>query len=224
LLIRVRTQEPEWFQVIGVVAHQRHESLAMDGKEEMFFTDGLFGHGVASTWAARTTLEPTSLAAQVRAAITAIDPQLAVAQVQPMSAYVDRAMAPTRFALVLIGVFAAIAAILAAVGLYGVLSTLVRMRTAEIGLRIAFGAQQANIMQLIVGHGLRLSAAGIGIGGLAALGLTQGMRSMLVGVTPTDPLTFVAIIVVFIAIATLASWIPARRAASLDPTRALREE
>jgi putative ABC transport system permease protein len=224
LLIRVRTQEPEWFQVIGVVAHERHESLASDGKEQMFFADGLFGHGVASTWAVRASGDPTSLTGPVRAAIREIDPLLAIADVQPYAAYVDRAMAPTRFALVLIGIFAAIAAILAAVGLYGVLSTLVRLRTAEIGLRMAFGAQQLSIMRLIVGQGLRLSIVGIVVGGLAALALTRAMQSMLVGVSPTDPLTFAAIVVLFVAIATLASWVPARRAANLDPTRALREE
>ena len=224
LLIRVRTQEPEWFQVIGVVAHERHESLAADGKEQMFFADGLFGHGVASTWAVRTSTEPSSITGAVRAAIKEIDPSLAIADVQPYAHYVDRAMAPTRFALVLIGIFAGIAAILAAVGLYGVLSTLVRMRTAEIGLRMAFGAQQLSIMQLIVGQGLRLSAVGIVIGGAAALALTRTMRSMLVQVSPTDPVTFAAIIVLFVMIATLASWVPARRAANLDPTRALREE
>jgi putative ABC transport system permease protein len=224
LLIRVRTQEPEWFQVIGVVAHQAHQSLASDPKEEMFFADGLFGHGVASTWAVRTNVDPSSVTSAVRSAIKEIDPSLAIADVRPFSVSVDNAMAPTRFALVLIGIFAAIAAILAAVGLYGVLSTLVRLRTAEIGLRMAFGAQHTSIMQLVVGQGLRLSAVGIVIGGAAALALTRAMQSMLVGVSPTDPVTFVAMVLLFIIIATAASWVPARRAANLDPTRALREE
>jgi putative ABC transport system permease protein len=224
LLIRVRTEEPEWFEVIGVVAHQHHVSLATDGPEQMFFTDGLLGHGVAGTWVVRGSVEPTTLTAPIRAAISEMDPLLVMADVKPYSALVDQAMAPTRFGLVLIGIFASIAAILAAVGLYGVLSTLVRMRTAEIGLRMAFGAQRVSIMQLVVGQGLRLSAIGIVIGALSALALTRAMRSMLVGVTPTDPLTFTLITIVFVAIAVLAAWMPARRAAGLDPTRALREE
>jgi putative ABC transport system permease protein len=224
LLIRVRTEEPEWYEVIGVVAHERHESLATDGPEQMFFADGLFGHGAATTWAVRGNVDPTTLTAPIRATIRQIDPSLAIADVRPFGAFVDRAMAPTRFALVLIGIFATIAAILAAVGLYGVLSTLVRMRTAEIGLRMAFGAQPASIMQLIVGQGLRLSGIGIVIGAVSALALTGAMRSMLVGVTPADPMTFAAIVFLFAAITVLASWVPARRAAGLDPTRALREE
>ncbi|HEX4468634.1 MAG TPA: ABC transporter permease [Gemmatimonadaceae bacterium] len=224
LLVRVRTEEPEWFDVIGVVEHERHESLASEGREEMFFTDGVFNHFSATTWVVRTNVDPTTLTAPVRAAIREIDPSLVVADVKPYAGYVDRAMAPTRFALVLIGIFASIAVILAAVGLYGVLATLVRMRTAEIGLRMAFGAQQSSIMQLIVGQGLRLSATGIVIGGASAFALTKVMRSMLVGVSPDDPLTFVAIVLLFVVIAILASWVPARRAAGLDPTIALREE
>ena len=224
LLIRVRTEEPEWFDVIGVVEHERHESLASAGPEQMYFTDGLFGHLAAATWVVRANVVPTTLTAPIRAAIREMDPSLVVADAKPYSDYVDVAMAPTRFALVLIGIFAAIAAILAAIGLYGVLSTLVRMRTAEIGLRMAFGAQPVSIMQLVVGQGLRLSGLGILIGGVAALALTGAMRSLLVGVTPTDPLTFSAIVVLFVGIAILASWIPARRAAALDPTIALREE
>jgi putative ABC transport system permease protein len=224
LLVRVRTEEPEWFDVIGVVEHERHESLASEGREEMFFTDGVFNHFGATTWVVRTNVDPTTLTAPIRAAIREIDPSLVVADVKPYAAYVDRAMAPTRFALVLIGIFASIAVILAAGGLYGVLATLVRMRTAEIGLRMAFGAQQSSIMQLIVGQGLRLSATGIVIGGASAFALTRVMRSMLVGVSPDDPLTFVAIVLLFVVIAILASWVPARRAAGLDPTIALREE
>jgi putative ABC transport system permease protein len=224
LLVRVRTQEPEWVEVIGVVAHERNESLPKDAKGQMYFADGFLGHGVASTWAVRANVEPTTLTGPIRAQVAQTDPLLAIADVTTFSALVDRSMAPTRFALVLIGIFAAIAAILAAVGLYGVLSTLVRMRTAEIGLRMAFGAQPRSILQLVAGQGLRLSAIGIVVGGASALLLTGVMRTMLVGLSPNDPLTYLAIIVLFVVISALASWIPARRAAGLDPTLALREE
>ena len=114
--------------------------------------------------------------------------------------------------------------ILAGVGLYGVLATLVRQRTAEIGVRMALGAAPAGIFQLIVGHGLRLSAAGIVVGLAAAAVLTRVMTSMLMGVKPIDPLTYAGMAAVFFAIAALASWLPARRAAALDPTVALRGE
>ena len=140
------------------------------------------------------------------------------------SVWIDRAQAGTRFALLLIGVFAVIAAVLAAVGLYGVLATFVRQRTAEIGVRMALGAPPSRIFSLVVGQGLWLSATGIGIGLIAAAAVTRVMASILVGVRATDPATFIAIVVFFFVIAGLACWIPAWRASSLDPTVALREE
>jgi putative ABC transport system permease protein len=140
-----------------------------------------------------------------------------------MSVFVDRAMAPTRFALALIAAFAVIAAVLASVGLYGVLSTGVRQRTAEIGVRMVFGAPTRRIFRLVIGEGLRLGVVGIFAGLVGALLLTRIMRSMLIGVTPTDPVTFAAIAVLFLVIAAAACWIPARRAAGMDPAVALRE-
>jgi putative ABC transport system permease protein len=224
LYVRVRSNDPEWFEVIGVVDRERHETLAADGREAMYLTDGLFGHGAVSRWVVRTNGNPNALVPTVRAAIKEVDRQMPVSEVQPMTAFVDRAMASTRFALALIGTFAAIAVVLAAVGLYGVLSTVVRQRTAEIGVRMAFGANTSSIFQLVIGHGLRLSALGIALGAVGAIALTRGMKTMLVDVRPTDPLTFVAIGVLFMAIAAVSSWIPARRAAGLDPNVALRDE
>jgi predicted permease len=224
LFIRVRSNEPEWFEVIGVVAQQRHTTLAAEGREALYFVDGQFNHGAANRWVVRTAGDPLALAPAIRAEIAQIDPLVALGEVQPMRALVSRAMAPTRFTLVLIGVFAAVAALLAAIGLYGVLATVVRQRTAEIGVRMAFGAPPRTIQSLFVGEGLKLSVIGIGVGLLAAAALTRVMTSMLVGVAPTDPLTFSSMAVLFVAIAVLASWLPARRAARLDPSRALREE
>ena len=224
LYVRVRSNDPEWFEVIGVVDRERHETLAADSREAMFLTDGLFGHGAVARWVVRTSGDPNALVPTIRSAIRELDRQMPVSEVQPMTAFVDRAMASTRFALALIATFAAIAVVLAAVGLYGVLSTVVRQRTAEIGVRMAFGANTSSIFQLVIGHGLRLSAIGIALGAVGALALTRGMKTMLVGVRPTDPLTFVAIGVLFMAVAAVSSWIPARRAAGLDPNVALREE
>ncbi len=224
LLFRPRTPEPELFEVIGVVANERHVSLTADGPEAGFFTDGYQRYGAANRWVLRTAGDPARLAPAMRQAVKEIDPLLAIAEVQPMSALVDQAKGPTRFALALIGVFAVIAAVLATVGLYGVLSSVVRQRTSEIGVRMALGAQRGNIFQLVIGHGLRLSGAGIVLGAAAALALTRVMSSMLVGVKPTDPVTFGAIGVLFVGIAATACWLPARRAAGLDPTVALREE
>jgi putative ABC transport system permease protein len=221
---RVNTPEAELFEVVGVVAHQRHESMADDGFDGMYFTDGYFGGGAAGRWAVKTSGDPVQLAAAVRAAATEIDTNATLAEVQPMSALVAKATAPMRFSVLLIGIFAVIAVIMAAVGLYGVLSTVVRQRTAELGMRMVLGAPSARIFSLVVGEGLRLSAAGVVAGLAIALGVTRLMTKLLVGVTPSDPATFASITVLFFFIAALASWVPAARAAALDPNAALREE
>jgi putative ABC transport system permease protein len=224
LLARLRTPEPERFQVIGVVEHQRHGSLARDGREAIYVADGYMSFGAANRWAVRTSGDPMALAASVRSAVSAVNPRVGVIDVQPMLAFVERAQAQTKFALVLIGLFACIALVLAAIGLYSVLSTTVRQRTAEIGVRMAFGAEHSRIFKMMVTQGLKLSAAGIICGVAAALALTGVIRSMLIGVEATDPATFGAMVVGFLLIAAVACGVPAFRAARLDPMVALRDE
>jgi putative ABC transport system permease protein len=224
ILIRPRTPEPEWVEVIGVVAHQRTTSLAEVGREQIYFTDAFMGHGAASRWAVRTTGDAAQIVGAVRGEIAQFSSQLLITEMQPMEALVERAKEKTRFALLLIGTLAAIAAVLAGVGLYGVMSTAVRQRTAEIGVRMAVGADPTQIFRLVIGQGLLLSAIGVASGLIAAFGLTRLMTSMLVNVRAIDPLTFAAMALLFFVIAALASWLPARRAARLDPTVALREE
>ena len=214
----------ERVEVVGVVAHQRHESLMEPGREAIFFPENFFGPGAAGRWAVRTSGPPESVAQAVRAAIAEIDPKLPLGEVQPMTAFVEKSVAPTRFAVVLIGIFAVIAGMLAAIGLYGVLSTVVRQRTAEIGLRIVLGAPRQRILSLIIGEGLRLSLAGVVVGLAAAFAVTRVLASLLVSVTPTDPATFAGITVLFVVVACAACWLPARRAAALEPTAALRAE
>ena len=214
----------ERMEIVGVVAHQRHESLVETGREGIYFVEGFFGPGAANRWAIRTSGPPESIGQAVRAAIAEIDPKIPLGEMQPMTAFVDKSVAPTRFAVVLIGIFAIVAGVLAAIGLYGVLATVVRQRTAEIGLRVVLGAQRQSILKLIIGEGLRLSFAGVALGLVAALAVTRLLRSLLVSVTPTDPLTFAAITALFFAIAAAACWLPARRAAALEPTAALRAE
>jgi putative ABC transport system permease protein len=224
ILIRLKTPEPEWMEIIGVVAHVRQTSLAVAGREQVYFTDGYGGPGGVNSWTLRVAGDPAGYASQVRAAIKDVSPRLLITDLQPVDELVDHAQAQTTFSLLLIGVFAVIAAALAAVGLYGVLSTAVRQRTPEIGVRMALGAGRDNIFRLIVGQGLGLTAAGVVMGVIAALMLTRLMTRMLVGVKPTDPLTFVAMMLFFFVIATASSWIPANRAAGVDPNKALREE
>ena len=224
ILFRVRTAEAQWGEIIGVVAHQRDVSLTTPGREQIYVTDGYMTHGFANWWALRTSGDPASYAGPARQQIRTFAPQLLVNDIQPMDELVSRAQAGTRFSLLLISIFAGIAALLAGVGLYGVLSTVVRQRTAEIGVRMALGATPSRVFRLVVSYGLRLSVAGIAIGLLASLELTQTLKSMLVDVKPTDPATFVVMAALFFGFAALASWLPARRAAALDPVATLREE
>jgi putative ABC transport system permease protein len=211
-------------EVIGVVAHQRDASLAEPGREEVYFADGFLGHGFATRWAMRTTGEPTSYERAVRKQIAKLGGQLVLTDMKPMDAFVERAEATTRLSFLLIGVFASIAALLTALGVYGVLSTVVRQRTSEIGVRMALGASQRNIFNLIVGRGMLLGTAGVLIGFVVAFGLAHWMSSMLVGIKSTDPLTFAGITVAFFLIVAVSSWLPARRAARVDPMQALRGE
>ncbi len=223
-LVRVVSPEPQWVEVVGVVEHQRHQSLAAEGRETVYYTDRFIGSGGFLTWALRTSVPPLSLVDAVRREVQALDARLPLARVRAMESYVDDAKAPTRFALLLIGVFGVMALVLAAVGLYGVLAYAVRQRTAEIGVRMAFGAESGSILRMVVARGLALSGAGVVLGLGASLVLTRLIAGMLVGVAPTDPVTFAGISVLFLAVAVTACWIPARRATRVDPAMALREE
>ena len=222
ILIRLGP-EAEWVNVIGVVQHQRHQSLASEGPETVFFTDRFFG-SFGQTWVVRTSTDPTSMTHAVRTEVAALNPNVPVDDARLMEDFLVEARSSTRFSLVLITVFSACAVILAVVGLYGVLSFVVRQRTEEIGIRMAFGAPRGKILKLVVGQGMTLTMVGMGIGLLMAVGLTRLMASMLVGTAPTDPVTFVAISLLFGAVALVASLLPALRATQVDPVVALREE
>jgi len=224
MLARVTTDEPQTFQVIGVSRHQRHTTMMNDGREGMFFPDGYANFGAAFRWAVRANGDPNAIAATVRHAMTQQDARLLLTEVRPWQDFIDEAIAPTRFALVLIAVFAGVAAVLAIIGLYGVLATTVRQRTTEMGVRMAFGASSRSILQLVIGQGMRLSLVGIAVGLLAATVLTRIMASLLVGVTATDPATYATMAVLFAMVAAFAAWVPARRAAALNPNVALRDE
>jgi putative ABC transport system permease protein len=224
ILIRIRTPEPEWVEIVGVVGHQRVTSLTERGREQIYVPDAFLSSGVVQSWAIRTASDPGSYQSQIRAIIANLDPHLLVTSMETAESVVDDAQANTRFSLLLISVFAIVALSLAGVGLYGVLSTSVRQRTSEIGVRMAMGAKPADILRLIVLQGLRLSVVGIVLGLIAAITLGRVISAMLVGIKPTDPVTFAAVAAGFLAVSILASWLPARRAAILDPVKALREQ
>jgi putative ABC transport system permease protein len=224
ILIRLRTPEPEWAEVIGVVAHQRDTSLADLGREELYVTDGFMGHGFATRWGLRVSGDPAHYNQMVRGQLAKLSSRMVLTEVRPMDALMEQSQATTRLSFALIAAFAGIAVLLAALGIYGVLSTAVRQRTAEIGVRMALGATRGNVFGLVARQGLALGISGILAGCLIALLLTRWMRAILVDTKPTDPLTYMGIATAFLLIVALASWLPARRAASVDPMQALRSE
>jgi predicted permease len=174
--------------------------------------------------AVRSTLAAEAVAAAVRRELQAIDPTLPVFGVQSMEALLAQQTSAGRFASLLLGVFAAVALLLAAVGLYGVLAFVVSLRQREIGIRLALGATRRRVLAGVMRQGLRLVGVGLAIGLLAAAGSTRWISSLLFGVGAHDPAVFAGVPAVLLAVAALASWAPARRAAGVDPQQALRSE
>jgi putative ABC transport system permease protein len=172
----------------------------------------------------RTSINPLGLLDAARNAVWSVNRNVPVSSVTTLERVVSDAVSQPRFNLILIALFAVLALTLAAVGIYGVMAYTVTQRTQEIGIRVALGAQRGDVLKLLLGHGMRLALLGtvFGLGG--ALGLTRLMTSLLYQVTPSDPITFVCISALLTAVTLLACWLPARRAAKLDPIIALRYE
>jgi putative ABC transport system permease protein len=209
--------------IVGVVGNVRSASLAAEGRETIYLPF-VFQSFLPLTFVVRTATAPASLMPQIRTEVTALDRDVPVADLATLESWVTEAMAQTRFLLALTGTFAGLALVLAALGLYGVISYSARQRTREIGVRVALGASGRDIIRLILGHGMVVAAVGIVLGLAASIAVTRVMSSYLVGVSPTDPLTFAGVSVVLLGVAALASYLPARRAASIDPVHALQEE
>jgi len=224
ILIRLRTPEPEWAQIVGVVAHQHQDSLTDAGREQIYFPDAFLASGIVRTWAIRTVLDPAQVAALARTAVASIDRNLVVTEMATGDQILHGAQSQTRFSLLLIAVFAIVAGTLAGVGLYGVLSTAVQQRTPEIGVRMALGADRTDIVGMVVSAGMRLALLGMAAGVLLAVFLGRVIQAMLIGIKPTDPPTFAATLLLFLVISLLASWVPAQRAAAMDPKTALHEQ
>ncbi|MBI3667428.1 MAG: FtsX-like permease family protein [Acidobacteria bacterium] len=168
--------------------------------------------------------DPLKLVAAARAEIGAVDPNQPIDNVRTMEQVVSQSVARRRFQMLLLGLFATVALVLTMVGLYGVISYSVSQRTHEIGIRMALGAQQGDVLRMVVGQGLRLAMFGLGAGLAAALLLTRVLSSMLYGVSPTDPATFAGVSFLLAVVALAASYFPARRATKVDPMVALRHE
>ena len=215
--------EQKSVRVVGVVAPVRATTLAAESRETVY-VPYFFAAFLPPTFVVRTAVDPANLIPLIRSEVDAVDPTVPIADVAMLESYVANSMAGTRFMLLLISAFAVLALVLASLGLYGVISYSVRQRTREIGVRVALGADDSDVVRLVLRQGLALAASGIAVGLVASFALTRVVESFLVGVESTDPVTFVGIPVLLLGVALVASYIPARRAAGVDPVVALSDE
>jgi len=213
-------RSPSWARVVGVIGDIKEFGLDSRPEYAMYFC----GSNAEMYLVVRTVSNPLSFSGPVRKLITKLDQSVPVSDVMTMQQRLSASLARRRFSMVLLGVFAVLALTLAAVGISGVISHSVSRRTHEIGIRMALGARKGDVLKMVVGQGLKLAIIGVVIGIAGALALTRYLASLLYGVKPTDPLTFIAVTLILIAIALLACYIPARRAAKMDPMVALRHE
>ncbi|MCY1021024.1 ABC transporter permease [Pyxidicoccus sp. MSG2] len=221
--VRIGSPEDGWRTVVGVVDDVRHGGPTAEPRAELYvpIMQSTFP---SMQFVARTEGEPLALAAAVRSAVAELDADLPVSQVRTLDAVVASATARPRFLSALVGVFAALALLLAGVGLYGVIAYMARQRTQEIGIRMALGARPEDVLRLVLGRGMRLAVLGVGLGLLAAWAATRVLGSMLHGVSATDPLTFGSLALLVLGVTMVATWLPARRATRVDPLVALRSE
>ncbi len=216
-------EAPNWVEVVGVVGHTRQDGLDSEGRAQLYVPYRQLMIP-SLTLAVRTAGDPTRVAGAVRAAVREVDPDQPVARVQTMDDLVSATLGPRRFAMVLLGLFATLALVLAAVGIYGVMSFDVARRSQEIGVRMALGASAGTVLRLVLRQGLGLAAVGVGLGVLGSLALTDLLRSQLYEMSAVDPVTFGLVVVVLLGVASLASLVPARRATRVDPLAAMRAE
>jgi putative ABC transport system permease protein len=218
-----RGENPEWFEIVGVVGDVKHYGL---DQETTMQTYEPYTQQTASsmTLIVRTTNDSANLTAELRNAVLTLDKEQPISTIGALNQLVSTSVAQRRFSMLLLGVFAAVAMLLAAVGIYGVLSYAVTQRTHEIGIRMALGAGRTDVLRLVVGHGMILTGIGVAAGLGAAFLLTRLMTTLLFGVRATDPATFSLIALLLITVALLACWIPARRATKVDPMVALRHD
>jgi predicted permease len=215
--------KPQWATVVGVVGRIKHEKLDSDSRIALYMPHTQY-ISRAMNVVLRTRGDPASLASAVNHELHELDRDLPMYRVLTMEQRVAGSLARRRFATILLGLFAGLAHAPAAIGIYGVMGYLVSQGTREIGIRLALGATQRGILSLIVKQGMVLALCGVGLGLVVALGFSRLLSGFLFGVQSTDPLTFAAIALLLALVALFASYIPARRAARIDPLISLRSE
>jgi putative ABC transport system permease protein len=209
-----------WYEIVGVVGDMRRQGLEKQPIPE-YFTPHLGG---AADLVARVNADPLAFSAAAREAIRSMDKNTLILNVATAEARLGELSAERRLSAWLLALFAALALTLAAIGIYGVMHYSVAQRTREIGVRLALGAQPADLLRLVIGQGLRLTLGGVALGLLAAFALTRVMARLLFGVTAHDPATFIGVALLLIGITVVACYLPARRAAKVDPMVTLRHE
>ena len=215
--------DKKWFTIVGVVADTKLYGLDNPARLEIYYPY-LQRPNSDMNLVVRSAVDPSSLTASIRAAVAAIDKDQPIFAVHTMQELVDDSISTRRLTLVLLGIFSALALILAAIGIYGVVAYSVALRTQEIGIRMALGAQSQDVLRLVLGQGARIAFFGVAIGLAAAAALARLLSSLLFSVSASDPITFATVAVLLIAVALLACYIPARRALRVDPIIALRYE
>jgi putative ABC transport system permease protein len=215
----------KWMTVVGVVGHTKHEGLDAENRVQLYHPYHRFGFiGNGMSFAVRTVGDPNQALPAVRAALHGIDQDVPISNIATMDANIENSMGQRRFAMMLLGLFAVMALVLASIGIYGVMSYSVTQRAHEIGIRMALGAARQRVLGMVMRQGLALVGLGVLIGVAGAFGLTRLISSQLYGVKPTDPATFVLVAVTLTGVAALATLIPALRATRVDPVVALRDE
>jgi predicted permease len=232
--INIAILDVEGAEIVGVVGHVKHAGLdaagIQDERGQIYFAISQLPDrvlpllGRACTFVVRAAGTPRAVSESLRAASQKYDSRQVLYEFKPMTQVVSDSIAARRFAMILLGVFAALALVLAAVGIFGVISYVTGQRTQEIGIRMALGAQRNDVLRLVLGHGMRVALLGVAIGLAAALGLTRLLASQLYGVGAKDPLTFAGVAGLLTLVALAACYIPARRAMCVDPMVALRYE
>jgi len=223
------TNPPIWRTIVGVIADIRNVDLEKNAPVQLYGPylqqPGVMpGFAPSLSVVARTTVDPEAMAEPVRRAILSADSSQPVYAVQTMDQVVSANLAHRKFSLLLMGVFAVLALVLAVIGLGGVVSYMVTQRTQEIGIRVALGAKVIDVIWMVESHALKMVACGIGIGIVGALLISRALQSILFDISPYDPMTLVGVVLTLIVIAGLAGYLPARRAAKIDPVIALRQE
>jgi putative ABC transport system permease protein len=221
--IQVFDDEPKWWEIVGIVANTKQFSLDAESQPEFYLPHAQQPWN-AMTLVVRASSNPLSLVSPIKNLVLAMDKNQPVSNIRLMDDLVSESIAQPRFYMALLGLFAGLALLLASIGIYGVISYSVSQRTNEMGIRMALGAQKQDVMKMILTQGIFLIACGIGIGLLVAIAITRLMWSLLFEVSTLDPATFGVIALVLIAIALLATYVPARRATKVDPMVALRYE